>query len=138
MNRLTGLLLLGTLLFASFTQAKPLTREQVPEPLKPWISWVLQDNPELACPFLYNSYEQKRCSWPTQLTLDLSPAKGVFSIHWKVYKDSWVSLPGDKKYWPLNVTVNGKPALVMDKSGIPSINLAAGLEHLATYQIKGE
>ena len=121
MNRLTGLLLLATLFFASFTQAKPLTKEQVPEPLKPWISWVLVDNPELACPFLYNSYEQKRCSWPTQLTLDLSSAKGVFSINWKVYKDSWVSLPGDKKYWPLNVTVNGKPALVMDKNGIPSI-----------------
>ena len=138
MNRLTGLLLLGTLLFASFTQAKPLTREQVPDPLKPWISWVLQDNPELACPFLYNSYEQKRCSWPTQLTLDLSLAKGVFSINWQVYKDSWVSLPGDKKFWPLNVTVNGKPALVMDKNGIPSIKLAAGLEHLASYQIKGE
>ncbi|MEI6068954.1 MAG: hypothetical protein WCP96_16560 [Methylococcaceae bacterium] len=138
MNRLTGLLLLGILFFASFTQAKPLTREQVPEPLKPWISWVLQDNPELACPFLYNSYEQKRCSWPTQLTLDLSSEKGVFSINWKVYKDSWVSLPGDKKYWPLNVTVNGKPALVMDKNGTPSIKLAAGLEHLATYQIKGE
>ncbi|MEI6268042.1 MAG: hypothetical protein WCP01_04105 [Methylococcaceae bacterium] len=138
MHRLTGLLLLGTLLFASFTQAKPLTREQVPDPLKPWISWVLQDNPELACPFLYNSYEQKRCSWPTQLTLDLSLAKGVFSINWQVYKDSWVSLPGDKKFWPLNVTVNGKPALVMDKNGIPSIKLAAGLEHLASYQIKGE
>ena len=138
MNRLTGLLLLATLFFASFTQAKPLTKEQVPEPLKPWISWVLQDNPEIACPFLYNSYEQKRCSWPTQLMLDLSSSKGVFSINWKVYKDSWVSLPGDKKYWPLNVTVNGKPALVMDKNGIPSIKLAAGLEHLATYQIKGE
>jgi hypothetical protein len=131
-------LLFGTLLFASYAQAKPLTREQVPEPLKPWISWVLQDNPELACPFLYNSYEQKRCSWPTQLTLDLTPAKGVFSISWKVYKDSWVSLPGDSKHWPLNVTVNDKPALVMDKNGIPSMKLMAGLEHLATYQIKGE
>ena len=138
MNRLVWLLLLSTLFFASFTQAKPLTREQVPEPLKPWISWVVQDNPELACPFLYNSYEQKRCSWPTQLALDLTPAKGVFSISWQVYKDSWVSLPGDNKHWPLNVTVDGKPALVMDRNGIPSIKLAAGQDHLAKYQIKGE
>ncbi len=138
MNRLVWLLLLGTMFFASFTQAKPLTREQVPEPLKPWISWVLQDNPDRACPFLYNSYEQKRCSWPTQLALALTPAKGVFSISWKVYKDSWVSLPGDSKHWPLNVTVNGKPALVMDKNSIPSIKLTAGLEHPGSYQIKGE
>ena len=138
MIRLVWLLLLSTLFFTSFSQAKPLTPEQVPEPLKPWISWVLQDNPELACPFLYNSYEQKRCSWPTQLSLDLTRAKGIFSINWKVYKDSWVNLPGDNKHWPLNVTVNGKPALVMDRNGIPSIKLAAGLDHLAKYQIKGE
>ncbi|MDD1618317.1 MAG: hypothetical protein LUQ52_02115 [Methylococcaceae bacterium] len=138
MNRLVWLLCLSILFFASFTQAKPLTREQVPEPLKPWISWVVQDNPELACPFLYNSYEQKRCSWPTQLSLDLTSSKGVFSISWKVYKESWVSLPGDSKHWPLNVTVNGKPALVMNKNGIPSIKLAADLDHQATYHIKGE
>ena len=138
MNRLVWLLLLSTLFFASFTQAKPLTREQVPEPLKPWIGWVLQDNPDLACPFLYNSYEQKRCSWPTQLALDLTSAKGIFSISWKVYKDSWVSLPGDDKHWPLNVTVDGKPALVMDRNGVPSIKLAAGQDHVAKYQIKGE
>ncbi len=138
MSRLVRLIFLSTLLFSSFTFAKPLTPEQVPEPLKPWISWVLQDNPELACPFLYNSYEQKRCSWPTQLALDLTTAKGVFSISWQVYKDSWVSLPGDKKHWPLNVTVNGKSALVMDRNGIPSIKLAADLSQLSTYQIKGE
>jgi hypothetical protein len=44
MNRLIWLLLLGALVFASFTQAKPLTQEKVPEPLRPWISWVLHKN----------------------------------------------------------------------------------------------
>ena len=138
MNRIIWLLLLGILFFASYTQAKPLTPEKVPEPLKPWINWVVQDNPERACPFLYNSYEQKRCSWPTQLTLDLTSAKGLFSTSWKVYKDSWVSLPGDSQHWPLNVTVNGKPGLVMDKNGIPSIKLSAEQGKPAEYQIKGE
>ncbi|MEI7996617.1 MAG: hypothetical protein WCH01_17105, partial [Methylococcaceae bacterium] len=138
MNRIVWLLLLGILFFASYTQAKPLTPEQVPEPLKPWINWVVQDNPGRACPFLYNSYEQKRCSWPTQLTLDLTSAKGLFSTSWKVYKDSWVSLPGDSQHWPLNVTVNGKPGLVMDKNGIPSIKLLAEEGKPADYQIKGD
>ena len=138
MSRLVWLLALSALLFALNAQAKSLTPEQVPEPLKPWINWVLQDNPERACPFLYSSYEQKRCAWPTQLTLELAGAKGVFSISWNVYKDSWVSLPGDDKHWPLNVTVNGKPALVMDKNGIPSIKLSADHEHPAKYQISGE
>lgn len=127
-------LFLSAVLFASATQAKPLTPEQVPEPLKPWIAWVLQDKPEPTCPFIYNSYEEKRCSWPTQTQLDLTTGKGVFSMIWTVYRDSWISLPGDKTHWPLNVTVNNKTALVMDKDGIPSIKLTADLQH----QIKGE
>ncbi len=139
MSRIVWLLLLSTLLFSSFTQAKPLTREQVPEPLKPWISWVLQDSPEPEpdCPFIYNSYEQKRCGWPTNMYLGLTNEKGVFSISWSLYKDSWVSLPGDKKHWPLNVTVNNKTALVMDRNGIPSVKLVAGRGNPLQYQIKG-
>jgi hypothetical protein len=126
-------LFLSAVLFASTAQAKPLTPEQVPEPLKPWIDWVLHDSPEpVFCPFIYNSYEQKRCSWPTRALLDLTSGKGVFSISWLVYQDSWISLPGDKNHWPLNVTVDDKGALVMDRNGTPSIKLAAG-----QHQIKG-
>jgi hypothetical protein len=33
-------LFLSAVLFTSVTPAKPLTPEQVPEPLKPWIAWV--------------------------------------------------------------------------------------------------
>ncbi|MFU8790092.1 MAG: hypothetical protein ACNA7G_13770 [Methylobacter sp.] len=127
-------LLLSAVLFTSSVQAKPLTPEQVPEPLKPWIAWVLQDGPEPACPFIYNSYEEKRCSWPTQTQLDLTGTKGIFSMGWTVYRDSWINLPGDKTHWPLNVTVNDKTALVMDKDGLPAIKLVAGVQ----YRIKGE
>ncbi len=112
--------------------AKPLTLEQVPEPLKPWVNWVLQDQPELGCPFIYNSYEQKRCSWPSELSLDFTATKGTFKINWNVFKESWVSLPGDQKHWPQNVTANNKPAAVLDRNGIPAIKLAAG-----NYEIKG-
>ncbi|MEQ1546842.1 hypothetical protein [Methyloglobulus sp.] len=119
--------------FAVFAHAKPLTLEQVPEPLKPWVNWVLQDQPELGCPFIYNSYEQKRCSWPSQLNLDFTATKGAFSISWDVFKESWVTLPGDQKHWPQNVTANNKAATVLEKNGIPSIKLSAG-----SYGIKGD
>ena len=97
-----------TIIFSSFSRviAGPLLPEQVPEPLQPWISWVLHDNQDYKCPFLYNSYQQKRCSWPSRLTLELNTEKGKFNIHWQVYQDSWVQLPGDVKHWPLKVTVN--------------------------------
>ena len=119
--------------FAVFAHAKPLTLEQVPEPLKPWVNWVLQDQPELGCPFIYNSYEQKRCSWPSQLNLDFTATKGTFAINWSVYKESWLTLPGDQKHWPQNVTANNKAVSVLDRNGIPSIKLAAG-----SYEIKGD
>ncbi|MFI3119260.1 MAG: hypothetical protein QX203_04725 [Methylococcaceae bacterium] len=127
-------LFLSAILLTSATQAKPLTPEQVPEPLKPWIDWVLQNSIEPVCPFVYNNYEQKHCSWPTLTQLDLTTGKGLFSMNWLVYQDSWVSLPGDEKHWPLNVTINNKAALVMDKDGVPSIKLAAG----SPQQINGE
>ncbi len=127
-------LILSTLIFTTATQAKPLAPEQVPEPLKPWIAWALQDRPDPDCPFIYNNYEEKRCNWPTQIQLELASNKGVFSISERAYRDGWISLPGDKKHWPLNVTANNKPALVMDKDGIPSVKLAAN----ELYQIDGE
>jgi hypothetical protein len=125
--------LIISILFTAFAHAKSLTPEQVPEPLKPWVNWVLQDQPELGCPFIYNSYEQKRCSWPSQLGLDFTATKGTFAINWSVYKESWVTLPGDQKHWPQNVTANNKAATVLDRNGVPSIKLAAG-----AYQIKGD
>lgn len=127
-------LFLCTIVFVFAAQAKPLSPEQVPEPLKPWIAWALQDAPEPLCPFIFDRYEQKRCSWPTQTHLNLTDDRGEFSLNWTVFQDSWISLPGDKSHWPLNVTVNDHPALVMDKSGIPSIKLKAGRQ----YHLKGE
>ncbi len=126
-------LLCFNLLFSLSVQAKPLLPEQIPEPLKPWVQWVLQDNPELNCPFIYNSYEQKRCSWPSELGLALKNTGGKFSTRWQVYQDSWVALPGDSKHWPQNVIISNKAALVMDKDGSPSIKLMPGF-----YQITGE
>ncbi len=120
------------LLCAVPAHAKPLTPETVPEPLKPWVNWVLQDQPELGCPFVYNSYEQKRCSWPSRLTLDFAANKGNFVIDWSVYKESWITLPGNQQHWPQNVSANGKPVAVIDRNGLPAVKLAAG-----NYQIKG-
>ncbi len=134
MNRVCWCVCISLLFFTSLSQAKPLAPEKVPDPLKPWISWVLQEHPERGCPFLYNSFEQKRCSWSTQLSLNLNASKGEFTGTWQVYKeDDWIYLVGDEKHWPLSVTANGKTAWVMDKGGRPAIKLSTGI-----YDIKGE
>lgn len=132
MPRLFWIVILLILPF-SISQANLLNVEKVPKPLKPWVDWVLQDEYGYQCPFLYNNFQQKRCSWPGLLTLDLSKKQGQFSSHWTVYKDEWITLPGNKKHWPQRVTVNKKPALVMNRKGKPVIFLAEG-----QYQIKGQ
>ncbi|MDO9106378.1 MAG: hypothetical protein Q7U57_15605 [Methylovulum sp.] len=146
MQRLIWLIGLGIFLLASSTVATPLTKAQVPEPLKPWIDWVLEAHPEQACPFIYNSYEQKRCSWPTETRLELTPKKGLFSLRWRAHAESWLTLPGDNLHWPLNVTINNKPALVMDRDGLPSVKLTPPLlpsaflsaARATDYQVNGE
>ncbi len=117
----------------SIAFAVPLTKDTTPEPLKPWVEWVLQNDTSYQCPFFYNNFQQKQCAWPGELTLDLQATQAQFSSRWQVYNDSWVLLPGDKNYWPQQVTINNKAVLVMNRQGKPSVKLAAG-----SYLIKGE
>lgn len=131
MGRAILFLLIGFV--SALAHTKPITPDQVPEPLKPWVDWVLQDQPELGCPFIYNSYEQKRCSWPSRLTLDFTADKGKFVIDWSVYKESWIMLPGSQQHWPQFVTANGNSVAVLERNGFPAIKLAAG-----DYQVKGD
>ena len=120
-------------LLVSVSSAAPLSKENIPEPLKPWVNWVLQDEEKYQCPFFYNNFQQKRCGWPGELRLELQATQAQFSSHWQVYKDSWISLPGSQKYWPQNVRVNKQLARVMAHQGKPGIKLAAG-----SYKITGD
>lgn len=127
-------ILLSTLVLQFSTLlATPLTEEQTPEPLKPWVDWVLQDETSFQCPFFFNDFQQKQCSWPGSLNLQLKSKQAQFTSRWQVYQQSWIFLPGNQKHWPQNVLINNKPALVMSKQGKPSIKLEAG-----SYLIKGD
>lgn len=127
-------ILLYLLAFSPLAASKALTVQQVPEPLKPWIDWVLIDQGDLACPSHYNnSSDEKICAWPGGLNLDLQTDKGSFVITWKIFQESRVSLPGNSEHWPQNVIVNQKPGLVMDNDGTPIMKLQPGL-----HQISGD
>ncbi|WP_455210927.1 hypothetical protein [Kaarinaea lacus] len=124
--------LLITLLCFSTVLAKPLKMEEVPDPLTPWVDWVSMGHEHKRCPFLYSSFEQFYCAWPDELNLSLDTTGGVFSQRWQVFEQSWLTLPGEAQYWPIDVTLNGKPALVISHQGKPSILVSAG-----SYTIKG-
>ncbi|MFO7884876.1 MAG: hypothetical protein R6U68_08650 [Desulfobacteraceae bacterium] len=87
--------------------ADPLSRDQVPKPLKPWIDWVLHDHEEVQCPVIYNDISRTLCTWPDTLHIRFSREKAVFSQKWEIYQaDTRVFLPGSRNLWPQNVTVN--------------------------------
>lgn len=91
----------------------------IPEPLRPFVGWVLHDKAEALCPFLHGEGEAegRHCLWPAELDLSLSDKGGRFSQRWRVYKKAWVPLPGDSKVWPQSVLVDGKPAVVAAPHG---------------------
>lgn len=131
MRHLFGLLvLLGCL--ASSQPVMAMDAQQVPEQLRPWIPWVSAEQPESLCPFFFRDAKQKRCSWPGALQLDLNAKAGRFSAEWTLYQPDWAILPGDSRFWPQNVLVEQRPAIVVEHQGKPAIWLDAG-----HYRISG-
>ncbi|NOT57027.1 MAG: hypothetical protein HOP18_20700 [Deltaproteobacteria bacterium] len=119
-------LFLFVLMNVASASAAPLTPEDVPDPLRPWVKWVLQDHKDYECPFLYNDNEQKQCSWPSRLELKLDARGGSFSQQWLVVGEEWIAVPGDVEHWPQDVQLNGQPALVTDREGVPSLWVKTG------------
>lgn len=104
----------------------------IPEALVPWKGWVLKGYESQLCPGPYNNGEQHFCIWPTELNLILDAQKGKFSQKTTTYIEGWVSLPGEPRYWPQDITVNGKPFPVLTHEGMPALFLMPG-----EYKIEG-
>lgn len=115
------------------TSVPALTPQDVPDSLKPWVDWVLEDEDQYQCPFFYQNFQDKRCSWPGTLRLGLQGRGGTFSIDWTIYRQDWIVLPGDGEHWPQQVNVNKQSVAVVEKDGKPAIRLPAG-----HHQVSGE
>lgn len=122
------LVLTGLLLNTSLAAEMDL-----PEPLKPWVPWVLhgQEN-RVDCPFSYQSYEQSQCTWFETLHLNIAKNNVRFRFAASVLAESRLPLPGGERSWPRGVTINGKPGVVVARGNNPEILLEPG-----TYQIEG-
>lgn len=127
---LSRLLWCGLLIVTA--QANPLPPDQVPEPLHPWVNWVLDGHQDRNCPYLYNA-KQRQCAWPGQLELQLTDTGGTFAQHWDVYGETRLRLPGDARYWPQQVRNGDTLLAVTERDGYPGLALAAG-----SYDISGQ
>ncbi|MFO0577237.1 MAG: hypothetical protein U1A78_24800 [Polyangia bacterium] len=116
----------------------------LPEPLKPWVPWVLHGREGALCPPLLGKQADSEegddsasapCAWPGRLALLLRDKGGTFTQSFRTYKRGLVDLPGDGKIWPQEVRVDGLPAVVIgtgdDEDAAPRVLLTAG-EHTVT------
>lgn len=103
----------------------------IPEQLKPWERWVLHDKKEqLECIPQHDDSGSFHCSWPSELQLVLDNKGGSFRQVWWVQSQRWVSLPGSGHKWPVDVTVDGKRAVVLEKDGGPKVQMPKGAHEI--------
>lgn len=122
---------LATMGLCVVVQAEPLPREQVPEPLKPWIDWVLRGHEQDLCPYFEGTADRRQCAWPARLVLELDEKSGRFSQQWRAYSDAWIPLPGDARRWPLDVRIDGKPTPAVVHDGAPALHLSRGKHEIS-------
>ncbi len=121
---------LVTCLAPARTSAEPFQIEDLPPDLVPWVPWVLDDVPDHFCPAVDG---EAVCLWPGELMLALNASGGRFSMSVTADRDLFFSLPGDPAHWPLEVTLDGKPAVVLNIDGSPQIRVQRG-----TWKVEGQ
>src|SRR4249920_2061563 len=92
--------------------AQPISKDELPPSLRPWVPWVLDQVPTLGCATVQG---QAVCLWPGQLKLDLTSAGGTFQLDLAADRAADVRLPGTSETWPQDVRLDGSPAPVFDK-----------------------
>ena len=101
----------------------PMALEDVPEALRPWAAWALHGVEDAGCTW---TGAARRCVWPGRLTLEVGAAEGRFELAVHADRERRVALPGDDARWPLDVTIDGRPAAVLDAGGTPEVRVAPG------------
>lgn len=106
---------------------------KVPPELEPWKDWVNETIVHRECPRVFNNHGQAVCYWPSQLKLRAEVEGAIWQQEVSVFQKSWIPIPGHSGQWPVEVRVDGKPAVVLERDGRPAVELDAG-EH----QLNGE
>ena len=103
-----------------------------PASLARWEAWLLEKHPDSACPWVFADTPERACLWPGRLNLEVQPQGLLFTYEVEVFQeDALAPLPGGPGVWPLNVTVNGARAAVLDQAGQPQALLARGKHRIS-------
>lgn len=118
------------LLGAQVHAEPPLRAGEVPAPLAPWWSWVLHGEVDPACPYVIAS-GARRCAWPGRVEIDVVENGARFELAVEAWAEAELALPGRDGQWPQEVTIDGMPAVVTMRDGMPTLRVAAGRHRIA-------
>lgn len=104
--------------------------KSIPEPLKPWVDWVLWDDAHRVCPTPFSDPHKHLCFWPSRMGLQATQTGAQFDMVVTVYSETWIPLPGGSGAWPTGVRANDAPLVVIEHDSCPSVHLNAGTFHL--------
>ena len=120
----TALLLVGPRVASAAPAAPVAPAPSVPLELQPWIDWV--KGVELPPGECRDVDDTMICVWPTRLAVSVGKSGGSFELEVTAHDAESLLLPGDDSVWPQEVRIDGKPAVVVDVDGVPSVRLAVG------------
>lgn len=106
--------------------ANPSEEKSIPEPLRPWVDWVLESIPDRQVPPHHDGKGSPRALWPSRLQLDADAKGATFSLEVEAFKDVWLPLPGGKGRWPVDVIADGEAVPVVEHEQRPAIRVEKG------------
>ena len=125
MTRRAALGMASLLLLGSRLVAQPADPARLPDELRPWVAWVMAGHEQELCP-LFNGLDERRCLWPGRLSLELDEHGGRFAQTWTVAAAGNAPLPGEERWWPQDLRLDGQPAAALSDHGAPAMPLTPG------------
>jgi len=130
MRTIRVLLVLALLALAASLTAAPRDIA-IPPALRDWTGWVLHGHERELCPSVRISGNAKACGWPGVLDLEVDGNGARFAQRWEMVAADWVPLPGDARWQPESLIVDGRAAPVLLRNGTPMVHLDAGSHRLS-------
>ncbi|MBK6807422.1 MAG: hypothetical protein IPG81_00685 [Sandaracinaceae bacterium] len=105
----------------------------VPEVLTPWVPWVLADAPLYGCTLATAATDSDRtrdpiCVWPGELRIEVGEGGATFTLLGSSDRRHAFALPGSERIQPVDVRLDGRPAVVLTEGGQSLVWVDAG-EH---------
>ena len=95
---------------------------------------MLDGREHLRCPMLdgggVNAPDGRICVWPGPIDFEAGANGAQFAQSVEVLAAGVLPLPGDQSAWPQDVTVDGRPAPVVERDGRPHLRLPPGMHRI--------